>query len=277
MEKAIFPEQFNKLDYFDRIILGIIIFDLRFNVTNIKSEFGFITMDINCDLGEGMPDDEKIMALIDSCNIACGGHAGDEKSMKRTLELADINGVHVGAHPSYEDKVNFGRKRVQVPLDDLRLQLIGQIDTLNKLAKDKGQQLHHVKAHGALYNESAHSIDTANALIQAVLFFKQDLCIFVPYGSEIHRMVKEEGIKHWVEVFADRNYDSEMKLVSRDRSNALILDPIEIRDRVKRIIEEGVVDTVDGDQIQVDFDTICIHGDHPRAYDILKELNDLKS
>ena len=83
MEKAIFPEQFNKLDYFDRIILGIIIFDLRFNVTNIKSEFGFITMDINCDLGEGMPDDEKIMALIDSCNIACGGHAGDEKSMKK--------------------------------------------------------------------------------------------------------------------------------------------------------------------------------------------------
>lgn len=233
-------------------------------------------MDINCDLGEGMPNDEKIMALIDSCNIACGGHTGDKTSMKRTLELAKMYNVKAGAHPSYDDKLNFGRSKVQVSPKKLRLQLIGQIGALNELAKDMGINLSHVKAHGALYNEAAHSIDTANALIEAVLYFKQELCIFVPYGSVLHHLVKNEGIRHWVEVFADRNYDNKKRLVSRDQKNAIINDPVAIGNRVKKMIERQVVRTIDGHNIQIDFDTICVHGDHPKAVEILKEIDFLK-
>lgn len=233
-------------------------------------------MDINCDLGEGMPNDEKIMALIDSCNIACGGHTGDEVSMKRTLQLAKLHKVKAGAHPSYDDKLNFGRSKVRVSSKKLRLQLIGQIRTLNDLAIDQGIDLSHVKAHGALYNEAAQSIDTANALVEAVLYFKKELCIFVPYGSVLHDLVKKEGVRHWVEVFADRNYDRKMRLVSRAQKNAIINDPVAIGKRVKKMIEQGVVHTIDGHNIQIDFDTICVHGDHPKAVEILKEIDVLK-
>lgn len=233
-------------------------------------------MDINCDLGEGMPNDEKIMALIDSCNIACGGHTGDEISMKRTLELAEKFNVRAGAHPSYQDKENFGRSKVQVSSRELRSQLIEQIQRLNELASGMQIQLTHVKAHGALYNEAARNFDTANALIEAVLFFKAELCIFVPYGSLLHRLVIKEGIKHWVEVFADRNYDHQMRLVSRSQANAIINDPIEIGRRVNRMMQERVVKTIEGNDIQIDFDTICVHGDHPKALEILKEINVLK-
>jgi len=234
-------------------------------------------MDINCDLGEGIPGEEKLMALIDSCNIACGGHFGDNATMSSSLKLSKKMGVRPGAHPSFVDRVHFGRKVVKVSLHELKEQIIQQIATLNQISKSIGIALHHVKAHGALYNEAARSEEIANVLIDAVVFFKQDLCIFVPYGSELHRLVKERGIKHWVEVFADRNYNNKLELLSRNQKDAVINDPIEFKIRVTKMVEEGIVVVGDGSEMHIDFDTICIHGDHPRALEFLVELNAIKT
>jgi UPF0271 protein len=234
-------------------------------------------MDINCDLGEGMTNDAKLMAEVDSCNIACGGHAGDRPTMVETLRLAKRFGVKAGAHPSFEDRVNFGRRVVQVPLNDLKSQLIHQIAALNELAKAEGMELHHVKAHGALYHETAHSREMANILIEAVNFFKEDLCIFVPYGSVLEEEVKRKGIRHWVEVFADRNYDDQLHLLPRSFPDAVISDPKKIKERVTRMIREKSIITITNHELNINFDTICVHGDHPKALEILKELRDIKT
>lgn len=233
-------------------------------------------MDLNCDLGEGMPNDEKLMAFVDSCNIACGGHAGDQQSMIKTLRLAKQYGVKAGAHPSFEDKQNFGRIEMNLALETLRSVLIRQIGQLNVLAKSEGMRLHHVKAHGALYNLAARSKEVAEVLIEAVGFFQQELCIFVPYGSELEKLAKKKGAPHWVEVFADRNYDQNMRLVGRTEPNAIIEDPLQIKHRVSRMINKKTVMTVDGVELKIDFDTVCVHGDHPRSLEILKELRTIK-
>ena len=233
-------------------------------------------LDINCDLGEGMPDEEKLMALVDSCNIACGGHYGDKSSMRRSLKLAQKMGVKAGAHPSFMDKVNFGREIVAIPLQELKKQLIQQIAELNEIALSIGTSLHHVKAHGALYNVAARSDEIGNVLIDAVVFFKQDLCIFVPYGSNLHKLVKKRRIRHWVEVFADRNYNNELGLVSRSKSHSIINNPMEVKQRVRKMIEDKTVIVEDGTKRDIDFDTLCVHGDHPKALQLLVELSALK-
>ena len=233
-------------------------------------------MDVNCDLGEGRPDEEKLMALIDSCNVACGGHFGDEKSMAKTLELSKRMGVKAGAHPSFVDKENFGRKVLDVSLAELKQQIISQIAELNQIAKSVGVTLHHVKAHGALYNEAARSEVIGNTLIDAVVFFKQDLCIFVPYGSKLHELVKDRQIRHWVEVFADRNYNNKLELISRDQTNSVVYDPSVVKQRVRKMIEDRTVVVEGGSEIPIDFDTICVHGDHPKALEFLIEISTLK-
>ncbi len=233
-------------------------------------------MDINCDLGEGMPNEDKLMALVDSCSIACGGHFGTLESMTKSIMLSKKMDVKIGAHPSYVDKLSFGRKVLKVPISELKQQIISQIEALDNISKSVGVKLHHVKAHGALYNEAARSIVIGNALIDSVVYFKQDLCIFVPYGSNLHKLVKERGIKHWAEGFADRNYNKRLELVSRDKVNALITDPLKVKERVKMMIEEKSVIVEDGSKMSINFDTICVHGDHPRALDLLRELRTLK-
>ena len=233
-------------------------------------------MDINCDLGEGRPDEEKLMALIDSCNIACGGHFGDKKSMTETLSLSKRMGVKAGAHPSFVDRENFGRKVIDVSLTELKEQIIRQIAELNELAKSIGVTLHHVKAHGALYNEAARSEEIGNTLIDAVVFFKQDLCIFVPYGSKLHKLVKDRQIRHWAEVFADRNYNNKLELIPRDQPNSVIHDPAEVKQKVRKMIEDRTVVAEEGSELPIDFDTICVHGDHPKALEFLIEISTLK-
>lgn len=233
-------------------------------------------MDINCDLGEGRPDEEKLMALIDSCNIACGGHFGDKESMKATLNLSKRMGVKAGAHPSFVDRANFGRKVVDVPLHELKEQIIRQISELDQVAKSIGVSLHHVKAHGALYNEAARSEDIGNILLDAVVFFKQDLCIFVPYGSKLQNLAKVRQIRYWTEVFADRNYNNKLELIPRNQLNSVIHDPAEVKQRVRKMIDDRLVVVEGGSQVPIDFDTVCVHGDHPKALEFLVELSTLK-
>lgn len=232
-------------------------------------------MDINCDLGEGIGHDADLMPYLSSCNIACGGHAGDRETMLSTMRLAKEHDVKIGAHPSFEDRPNFGRKEMYVPRERLRSQMIHQIAELAALARLEDVEIHHVKPHGALYNMAARSSDLARLIVNVLGFFKEDLVLYVPFGSQMERKAKEAGVPHALEAFADRNYDDSFALVSRSDPKAVITDPKEIRERVERMIRKGEVVSATGKVRQVDISTICIHGDNPAAVDIARELSRL--
>lgn len=232
-------------------------------------------MDINCDLGEGIGHDADLMPYLSSCNIACGGHAGDRETMLSTMRLAKEHDVKIGAHPSFEDRPNFGRKEMYVPRERLRSQMIHQIAELAALARLEDVEIHHVKPHGALYNMAARSSDLARLIVNVLGFFKEDLVLYVPFGSQMERKAKEAGVPHALEAFADRNYDDSFALVSRSDPKAVITDPKEIRERVERMIRKGEVVSATGKVRQVDINTICIHGDNPAAVDIARELSHL--
>lgn len=234
-------------------------------------------MDINCDLGEGMANDHLIMPYLDSCNIACGGHVGDRYSMLRTIDLAESQDVKIGAHPSFEDKEGFGRKEVYVPLNQLKSQLIHQIASLNELVKSKGLLLNHVKAHGALYNLSARYSKYATLLIETLLFFKEPWFLYVPFGSVLEKMARKQGIKVKVEVFADRQYTDDLKLLPRSEPEAVITNIDKIKKQVYDMITKGEIRSNLGNQRKVRFDTLCVHGDHPDAVEIVKSIRELKT
>lgn len=234
-------------------------------------------MDINCDLGEGIGNDADIMQYIGSCSIACGGHAGDRETMLATIRLAKEHEVKIGAHPSYEDRNNFGRTEMYVPPEQLRSQLIHQIAELSVLAKLEDIELHHVKPHGALYNMAARSADLANLIIDVVSFFKEDITLYVPFGSQLERKAREAGIPYAIEAFSDRNYNDQFQLLSRDHADAVIQDPALVCDRVSRMIRNSEVVSVTGKVKKVEVDTVCIHGDNPMAVEIARELYHLNS
>ncbi len=232
-------------------------------------------MDINCDLGEGIGRDADLMPYLGSCNIACGGHAGDRESMITTMRLAKEHDVRIGAHPSFEDRPNFGRKEMYVPPERLRSQLIHQIAELAALARLEDVEIHHVKPHGALYNMAARSSDLAKLIVNVLQFFNEDLVLYVPFGSQMERKAKEAGIPYAVEAFADRSYSDSFGLVPRSEPEAVLTDPQEIRERVMRMIRKGEVVSISGKVRHVDVDTICIHGDNPAAVEIARELAQL--
>ncbi len=232
-------------------------------------------MDINCDLGEGIGRDADLMPYLGSCNIACGGHVGDRETMLSAMRLAKEHDVKIGAHPSFEDRPNFGRKEIYVPTERLRSQLIHQIAELAALAKLEDADIHHVKPHGALYNMAARSSDLAKLIVDVLGFFKEDLMLYVPFDSQLERKAKEAGIPYAVEAFADRNYDDSFGLVPRSEPEAVLTDPKEIRSRVERMIKKKEVVSISGKVRHVNIDTICIHGDNPAAFDITRELSEL--
>lgn len=223
-----------------------------------------------------MSNDQEIMAYIDSCNIACGGHAGDKSTMIQSLKLSKKYGVLAGAHPSFEDRDNFGRKEMFLPNKVLKDQLIKQIDVLNQLAKNEGMKLHHVKAHGALYNMAARSDEIATVFIEAVQYFKQDLCVYVPFESELEKKAKEKRVPFRIEVFADRNYDDDFTLISRSDAEAVIEGVEEIKSRVERMLRDGNLISLHGRKRNINFDTLCVHSDHPKAVEIVRALRALK-
>lgn len=230
-------------------------------------------MDINCDLGEGFGRDAELMPYLGSCNIACGGHVGDRETMLSAIRLAKENEVMIGAHPSFEDRPNFGRKEMYVPQERLRSQLIHQIAELTALARLEDAEINHVKPHGALYNMAARSSDLATLIVNVLRFFKEDLILYVPFDSQLERKAKEVGIPYAVEAFADRNYDDNFDLVPRSEPEAVLSDPTGIRNRVERMIKSKEVVSISGKIKKVNIDTICIHGDNPAALDIARELS----
>lgn len=220
-----------------------------------------MNIDLNCDMGENIGNDEDIMPYITSANIACGFHAGDANSMLATIRLAKKYGVAVGAHPSWPDMEGFGRWEMSLPAEEVEALLLYQIGALHAIAKAESVELRHVKPHGALYNQAAKDQILANAIAGAVKRFSGDLILVGLAGSELVRAGIEVGLRVANEGFPDRSYNPDGTLVSRKQVNAIIVSPEEVAAHAVKLIQEGIL--FEGKQVKID--TLCLHGDHPQA------------
>ena len=230
-------------------------------------------LNINCDLGEGLNNEHIIMPLINSCNIACGGHAGDSGSMIECVEISIKNNVKIGAHPSYPDKINFGRKKIDISPSELSYTIISQIESLETIADSYGLELNHIKAHGALYNQMITDVELSNLYLDTIKDFKKKSLLYIPYKSEIEKIALKKGFSIIYEVFGDRNYNDDLSLVSRNNENALISDPESVVNHIKTIKDTGNVKTINGNYKKIKFDTICVHSDTNNSIEILKKIN----
>jgi UPF0271 protein len=237
--------------------------------------------DINCDMGEGIGNsalpadrDELIMPFITSANIACGYHAGDEDTMKQTVELAMKHNVFIGAHPSYLDRENFGRTDIRIPLSEVYDLVTKQIYLLNEITKAAGTILHHVKPHGALYNMAARAKPLAAVIALAVKDVDEKLKLYGLSGSHLINEAKKIGVKAVSEVFADRTYQDNGRLTPRSKPEALINETDKVIQQVLQMIKEGTVTTVTGKTIPIVAETICIHGDGEHAVEFAKVIHD---
>jgi UPF0271 protein len=228
------------------------------------------TIDLNSDLGEGAGTEHEVMPLITSANIACGAHAGDERSMRETLQLAVASNVAPGAHPGYRDPENFGRKPLDIPAEELTADLVAQIETLRALAHGEGTDLAHVKAHGALYNTAQHDEAVAGAIVAAVRRAAPDLILFVFPSSAVERAARAAGVRVAREGFIDRAYERDGSLRARTSADALITDPSRAAKQAVSFVRDGGVRARDGTFLELAVDTLCVHGDTPGAATILR-------
>lgn len=231
------------------------------------------SIDLNCDLGEGLTTDEQIIPLISSANIACGYHAGDVDTMKRTIELCLQQHVAIGAHPSWPDKENFGRTEMQKTAEEIYEIVTAQLFILAQTAKEQGAKLHHVKPHGALYNQSAKGKLIAAAIAKAVYDFDPSLIMFGLSGSVSLTEATALGLQTAHEVFADRTYQDDGSLTPRSQPNALITDEQTSLKQILQMINMHTVTSVTGKIITLKADTICIHGDGSNAVAFAKTIS----
>lgn len=227
-------------------------------------------IDLNCDMGENIGNDEAIMPHITSANIACGFHAGDSKAMQATIRLAKKYGVAVGAHPGWLDVEGFGRREMSLPPNEVEALILYQIGALYAIAKSENVELQHVKPHGALYNQAAKDRALANAIVHAVKSLSGDLVLVGLAGSVLIEAGLEVGLKVANEGFPDRNYNPDGTLVSRKESNALIEAPDEVAAHAVKLVLDGIWF---GDK-RVQVDTLCLHGDHIHAAENARSVRD---
>jgi len=231
-----------------------------------------LQVDLNADLGEGSGHDAELFELISSANIATGFHAGDPASILASISAAKEKGVAVGAHPSFADRENFGRKEIAVPSHELFAQLVYQIGAFQSLAIAAGVQPNHVKPHGALYNMAIRDKKLADEIARVIGSVDQKLILFAPENTELAHAGEAHGLQIAREVFADRNYLNDGWLVPRTRADALLHDPKEAAGRALRMLREGKVRSIEGRDVDVRAETICVHGDTPGAVEFAREL-----
>ncbi|MEM9362229.1 MAG: 5-oxoprolinase subunit PxpA [Bacteroidota bacterium] len=230
-------------------------------------------VDFNCDVGEGIGNEAQLFPFISSCNIACGGHAGNTTTISDILKLAMANNVKIGAHPSYPDKANFGRKVMEISNEELRHSLSKQLATFYRISNELEAKVHHIKPHGALYNIIAKDQGLAALFLQVVEESNLPQRIYAQPDAVVAHLAKIRGIDVCYEAFADRNYNEDGSLVSRAQKDALISEPKHVLQHILPIIQKGEVVTLSGNTIQMQVDTICVHGDTPTALQILEYLS----
>ena len=231
-------------------------------------------VDLNCDLGEiaGSNNDEALMSVISSANIACGYHAGNNETMEITVRLAIKYGVKIGAHPGYRDRKNFGRMPVRTTRRELRDLIISQVETLAEITGRHGQRLQHVKPHGALYNSASSDYEMSLAIAESVKELDPSLILVGLSGSELINAAKATGIPCASEVFADRAYNDDGTLVSRSVPGSVLHDTGMVISRAAGMIRNRSVESINGKIIPVEPDTICIHGDNAMAPVFARDL-----
>lgn len=231
-----------------------------------------IGVNINCDLGEGMTNDALLMPYLQSCNIACSGHAGDKDSIARTIDLAKQFNVDIGAHPSFPDKINFGRRMMHLTPRELVDSICEQVHLFQEIADVKGLTMHHIKLHGALYNQAAADQKTAEIVLDAFQLLKGKFKIYAPYRSALAYMAQHHyEVMH--EAFIDRTYQDNLALTNRAEANALISDPALAWSQLESIWRKKQVTSANGNKIALEADTFCVHGDSENALSILKFIH----
>ncbi|GKT18645.1 LamB/YcsF family protein [Acidovorax sp. SUPP2522] len=234
-------------------------------------------MDLNSDLGESlgawrMGDDAAMLGIVSSANVACGFHAGDAAGILRTLREAQARGVVVGAHVAYRDLVGFGRRNMDVESADLVADVIYQIGALQGLAKAAGTEVRYVKPHGALYNTIVHDARQARDVITALREIDDRLVLVALAGSPLIGWARDAGLRVVAEAFADRAYTPAGTLVSRREKGAVLHDAALIAERMLRLVSDGVIEAIDGSQVRIVADSICVHGDSPDAVAIAQQV-----
>jgi len=236
-------------------------------------------ININCDLGEtskfcSTENDPLLLGIVNSANVACGYHAGDEPTMKKTVEISKKNGVSIGAHPSFNDPENFGRKRLSLQPEEITKLIIDQINILTEIAEKNSMKVTHVKPHGALNNMACENFELASVIAKSIIQKNKDLIFLVPTGSEMEKAGKKLKMKVAAEIFADRNYEDDGNLVSRSKPNALITDPEVAKNHVIKMVKNQALNCFSGKQIPCDIDSVCVHGDGKSAVGTAKEIRD---
>ena len=224
-------------------------------------------ININCDLGEkskhhSNKHDPDLLEIINSANVACGYHAGDEETMNQVIKISKKNGVSIGAHPSFNDPENFGRERINLNSSEITKLIIDQYEILQKIALKHGENVSHIKPHGALNNMACEDIELATTLANTIKGISKDLIYLVPTGSKMEEAAKKLDMKIACEIFADRNYEDDGNLVSRKKPHALITDPKQAQKHVLKMVKTQSLNCHSGKQISCEIDSVCIHGDN---------------
>ena len=236
-------------------------------------------ININCDLGEkskfhSIENDPALLDIVNSANVACGYHAGDHETMRMVVQTSKKNGVSIGAHPSFNDPENFGRKRKNLNSSEISKLIIDQFQTLNKIAQEYGEKVTHIKPHGALNNMACEDLELATLLAKTIYQIDKEIIYLVPTGSKMEIAAKKLNMKIACEIFADRNYEDNGNLVSRKKPHALIINPAQAKKHVLSMVKNQSLNCHSGKQIPCEIDSVCIHGDNESSLATAKSIKD---
>ena len=236
-------------------------------------------ININCDLGEksklhSNENDPALLEIVNSANVACGYHAGDEDTMREVIKISKNRGVSIGAHPSFNDPDNFGRERMNLSENEIRKLIIDQYEILQKIAQENNENVTHMKPHGALNNMACEDLELATILAKVIYEIDKDLIYLVPTGSKMEIAAKKLNMKIACEIFADRNYEDDGNLVSRKKPHALIIDPEQAKKHVLNMVKNQAINCHSGKQIPCEIDSVCIHGDNATSLATAKSIRE---
>ena len=236
-------------------------------------------ININCDLGEkskfhSIESDPELLNIVNSANIACGYHAGDKETMNRVIEISKTNQVSIGAHPSFNDPENFGRKKINLNSSEVTKLIINQYEVLQKIAQNHNENVTHIKPHGALNNMACEDLELATTIAKAINSINKDIIFLVPTGSKMELAGKKLNMKIACEIFADRNYEDDGNLVSRSKDNALITNPDVAKKHVLKMVKNQALNCFSGKKIPCKIDSVCIHGDNESSLATAKSIKD---